>query len=50
VAPGAYAVIWNGRNDGGSFVQSGKYVAVVQAHNGLGDVSIRKGFRVRRLA
>ena len=50
VAPGAYAVIWNGRNDDGSFVRSGGYFATVLAHNGLGDVSLRKGFRVRRLA
>jgi hypothetical protein len=46
---GAYAVIWNGRNDGHSVVRSGRFTAVVRAQNSLGSVDIRKGFAVERV-
>jgi hypothetical protein len=46
---GAYAVIWNGRNDGGKVVRSGRFNAVVRAQNSLGSVGLRKGFTVERV-
>jgi hypothetical protein len=47
--PGGYAVIWNGRNDSGRVVDSGRFVATVQARNVLGRVVQTKGFVVRRV-
>jgi hypothetical protein len=47
---GAYAVIWNGKNDAGSVVRSGRFVAVVRAQNGLGRVDLRKRFAVERVS
>jgi hypothetical protein len=46
--PGGYAVIWNGRNDAGSFVHTGRFVVVVGATNGLGAVAIKKRVHVTR--
>jgi Phosphodiester glycosidase len=46
---GAYAVIWNGRNDGEKVVRSGRFTAVVRAENSLGSVDLRKGFTVERV-
>ena len=46
---GAYAVIWNGRNDAGRVVGSGRFNAVVRAQNGLGSIDLRKGFTVERV-
>jgi hypothetical protein len=46
--PGRYAVIWNGRNDAGSFVHTGRFVVVVNATNGLGAVAIKKRVHVTR--
>jgi hypothetical protein len=48
--PGAYAVIWNGRNDAGKVVSGGRLVASVRAHNNLGPVDLRKAFRVERVS
>ena len=50
LTPGAYAVIWNGRNDAGKVVSSGRLVASVRAGNNLGPVDLRKGFRVERVS
>jgi hypothetical protein len=49
VAPGAYAVIWNGKSGSGRVVRSGTYLVVVRAVNGLGPVAIRKKLVVRRV-
>jgi Phosphodiester glycosidase len=49
IPPGGYAVIWNGRNDSGRVVDSGRFVATVQARNVLGRVVQTKGFVVRRV-
>jgi hypothetical protein len=49
LGPGAYAVIWNGRTDGGKVVRSGRFTAVVRAQNSLGAVDLRKGFAVERV-
>lgn len=46
---GAYAVIWNGRNDGEKVVRGGRFTAVVRARNSLGTVYLRKGFTVERV-
>jgi hypothetical protein len=48
LSPGGYAVIWNGRNDGGSFVHTGRFVVVVDATNGLGAIAIKKRVHVTR--
>jgi Phosphodiester glycosidase len=50
LAPGPYAVIWNGRNDAGNVVSGGRFVASVRARNNLGPVDIRKRFRVERVS
>jgi hypothetical protein len=50
LAPGGYAVIWNGRNDAGSVVRGGRYVATVHATNTLGRIAQPKRFRVRRVS
>ena len=50
LAPGAYAVIWNGKNDGGNVVRSGSFAAVVRAQNSLGRVDLRKRFTVKRVS
>ena len=50
LTPGAYAVIWNGRNDAGKVVSSGRLVASVRADNNLGRVDLRKAFRVERVS
>jgi hypothetical protein len=50
LAPGAYAVIWNGKNGAGRVVRSGKFSAVVRAKNRLGSVGLRKAFRVERVS
>ena len=47
---GAYAVIWNGKTDGGRVVRSGKFTAVVRAHNGLGRIDLRESFSVERVS
>jgi len=46
--PGAYAVIWNGKNDARRVVRSGRFVATVRARNDLGAIAIAKRFVVRR--
>ena len=48
--PGAYAVIWNGRNDAGKVVRTGRVAVSVQARNSLGGVDLRKGLRVERVS
>jgi hypothetical protein len=50
LSAGAYAVIWNGRNDAGRVVRSGRYFVLARAKNGLGAVSIEKGVAVRRVS
>ena len=50
LAGGAYAVIWNGKNDGDRVVRSGRYTAVVRASNSLGRVDLRKSFAVKRVS
>jgi Phosphodiester glycosidase len=50
LGPGAYAIIWNGRNDAGKVVGSGRLVVSVRAGNNLGPVDLRKGFRVVRVS
>jgi Phosphodiester glycosidase len=50
LGPGGYAVIWNGRNDAGSVVRGGRYVATVDASNTLGQIAQPKRFRVRRVS
>lgn len=50
LAPGAYAVIWNGRNDAGRVVRSGTFFADVRGTNGLGTATLRKKFVVRRVS
>jgi Phosphodiester glycosidase len=50
LARGGYAVIWNGRSDGGSVVRSGRFVATVHASNTLGPIAQPKRFRVRRVS
>jgi hypothetical protein len=47
---GGYAVIWNGKNDAGRVVQSGRFVAGVRAENSLGAIGITKRFVVRRVS
>jgi Phosphodiester glycosidase len=49
LAPGGYAVIWNGKRDSGRVVRSGAFFAVVRAVNGLGPVAVRKKVVVRRV-
>ena len=49
LSPGAYAVIWNGRNDAGRVVEGGRYFVRVRATNGLGSVTIKKRVIVRRV-
>lgn len=50
LAPGGYAVIWDGRNKGGKVVRSGTFVVVVHATNGLGAVDLRKSVLVTRVS
>ena len=50
LSPGAYAVIWNGRNDGGRVVRSGTFVVRVRGTNGLGTATLRKEIVVRRVS
>jgi len=47
---GGYAVIWNGKNDAGRVVRSGRFVAGVRAENSLGVIGIAKRFLVRRVS
>jgi hypothetical protein len=47
---GGYAVIWNGKNDAGRVVRSGRFVAGVRAENSLGTIGIAKRFVVRRVS
>jgi hypothetical protein len=49
LAPGSYAVVWNGKNRLGRVVQSGVYRIEVKAENGLGRVLLEKRFVVRRV-
>jgi hypothetical protein len=49
LAPGGYAVIWNGKRDSGRVVRSGTFFAVVRAVNDLGPVTVRKKVVVRRV-
>jgi hypothetical protein len=50
LGPGGYAVIWNGKNDAGRVVRSGRFVAGVRTENGLGPIAITKRFVVRRVS
>ena len=50
LGPGGYAVIWNGKNDAGRVVRSGRFVAAVRAKNNLGAIVITKRFVVRRVS
>ena len=50
LGPGGYAVIWNGKNDAGRVVRSGRFVAGVRAENSLGPIAITKRFLVRRVS
>jgi hypothetical protein len=50
LSPGGYAVIWNGRNDGGRVVRSGTFVVHVQGTNRLGTATLRKKVVVRRVS
>jgi hypothetical protein len=50
LGPGGYAVIWNGKNDAGRVVRSGRFAAGVRADNSLGAIAITKRFRVRRVS
>jgi hypothetical protein len=47
---GAYAVVWNGKNDAGNVVRSGTFSAVVRARNSLGLIDLRKSFSVERVS
>jgi hypothetical protein len=49
LAPGAYAVIWNGRNDAGRVVRSGTFVVLARGKNGLGTATLRRKVVVRRV-
>jgi hypothetical protein len=48
--PGAYAVIWDGRNDAGNVVRGGTFDVLVRAVNGLGPVTVRHSVVVRRVS
>jgi hypothetical protein len=50
LARGGYAVIWDGRNGGGSAVRPGRFVATVHVSNTLGRIAQPKRFRVRRIS
>jgi len=49
-APGAYTLVWNGRNDSGSVVRGGVFIARVRALNDIGPVLLQKSFVVRRVS
>lgn len=49
LSAGSYAVIWNGRNDGGKVVGGGTFVVAVRARNSLGWVTLAKGLTVTRV-
>ena len=49
LAPGGYAVVWDGRRNDGRVVYGGVFRSRVQARNQLGSVSLAKRFVVRRL-
>jgi Phosphodiester glycosidase len=48
--PGAYAVVWNGKNAANRIVRSGIYTVRVRAHNALGTTMLERTVRVRRVA
>jgi hypothetical protein len=50
LGPGGYAVIWNGKNDAGRVVRSGRFLASVRVDNSLGATGIAKRFAVRRVS
>jgi hypothetical protein len=49
VRRGRYSWRWDGRNDDGRVVRSGRYTVNVRARNELGAVSLRKSVRVVRV-
>jgi hypothetical protein len=49
LAPGNYAVVWDGKNRVGRVVRSGVYTIEVRATNGLGRVTLEKHVVVRRV-